>query len=125
MYTYLDFEKPIADLENRIGELKKADSEANTQENAREIEFLEKRVMSQLSSIYGKLTPWQRTQVARHPNRPRFLSFANRLFTDITPLAGDRCFGNDEAVQAGFASAEREYGLCASGSVWGTWNDSG
>lgn len=98
MYNYLEFEKPVAELENRIANLKSAEPT-----NIKEIERLQKQVARKIDGIYKNLTPWQKTQIARHQNRPRFLSFANRLFTDITDLAGDRHFGNDEAIQAGLA----------------------
>lgn len=98
MYNYLEFEKPIAELEKKINELQNS-----APENIREIERLKKQASKRLELIYKHLTPWQKTQIARHPERPRFLSFAKHLFTDITNLAGDRVFGNDEAIQAGFA----------------------
>ena len=75
MRTYLDFEKPIAELESKVAELK---------------------------ALYASLTPWQKTQVARHPQRPHSLEYINTLVTDFTPLAGDRKFGEDEAIVAGF-----------------------
>lgn len=104
MYNYLDFEKSVADLEGQIFELKKlAAAEDNGIDTNEEITKLEKRAQSALRDIYKKLTPWQKTQVARHPDRPHFNHYAKRLFTDIAPLAGDRKFAEDEALQAGFA----------------------
>ncbi|KAA6205369.1 MAG: acetyl-CoA carboxylase carboxyltransferase subunit alpha [Candidatus Tokpelaia sp.] len=103
MYHYLDFEKAVADLEAQIFELKKLAAAEDKIDTEEEIARLEKRVQSGLRDIYKKLTPWQKTQVARHPDRPHFLHYAKRLFTDIVPLAGDRKFAEDEALQAGFA----------------------
>ncbi len=93
MYNYLDFEKPVADLEGQILELKKLAQEQGSVEMSDEIRRLEKRSADALKDIYRKLTPWQKTQIARHPDR---------LFTEFTPLAGDRKFANDEALQTGF-----------------------
>jgi len=109
MYNYLDFEKSVADLEGQIFELKKlaasADDKIDTKD---EIAKLERRARNGLRDIYKKLTPWQKTQVARHPDRPHFLDYAKCLFTDVTPLAGDRKFAEDEALQAGFARFKGE-----------------
>lgn len=103
MYNYLDFEKPVADLDGQIFELKKLASADDGVNMDAEIRRLEKRSQQALRDIYKKLTPWQKAQVARHPDRPHFLDYAVRLFTDVTPLAGDRKFADDEALQAGFA----------------------
>jgi len=109
MYNYLDFEKAVADLEGQIFELKKlARAEDNSIDTKDEIAKLEKRANGALRDIYKKLTPWQKTQVARHPDRPHFVDYAARLFTDMTPLAGDRKFGEDEALLAGFARFKGE-----------------
>ncbi len=102
MYNYLDFEKPVADLEGQILELKKLAQEQGSVEMSDEIRRLEKRSADALKDIYRKLTPWQKTQIARHPDRPHCLEYIERLFTEFTPLAGDRKFANDEAIQAGF-----------------------
>ncbi|MBJ6132741.1 acetyl-CoA carboxylase carboxyltransferase subunit alpha [Ochrobactrum sp. Q0168] len=103
MYNYLDFEKPVADLEGQILELKKLAQEQGSVEMSDEIRRLEKRSADALKDIYRKLTPWQKAQIARHPDRPHCLEYIDRLFTEFTPLAGDRQFANDEAIQAGFA----------------------
>lgn len=103
MYNYLDFEKPVADLDGQIFELKKLAAEKDSVNMEEEIRRLEKRSEQALRETYKKLTPWQKAQVARHPDRPHFLDYAARLFTDVTPLAGDRKFAEDEALQAGFA----------------------
>lgn len=103
MQTYLDFEKPISDLEGKIHELKKIADEDESIDTGDEVERLEGRAREAMAEIYSKLNPWQKTQVARHPQRPHFVDYAARLFTDFTPLAGDRKFANDEAIQAGLA----------------------
>ncbi|MEI3853184.1 MULTISPECIES: acetyl-CoA carboxylase carboxyltransferase subunit alpha [Ensifer] len=103
MHNYLDFEKPISDLEGKILELKKLAGEDESVNTSDEIERLETRVRDAMVEIYSKLTPWQKTQVARHPSRPHFLDYAAELFTEFTPLAGDRNFANDDAIQAGLA----------------------
>ncbi|MQV98803.1 acetyl-CoA carboxylase carboxyltransferase subunit alpha [Sinorhizobium medicae] len=103
MHNYLDFEKPISDLEGKILELKKLASEDESVNTSDEIARLEGRVRDAMVEIYSKLSPWQKTQVARHPSRPHFLDYASRLFTEFTPLAGDRNFANDDAIQAGLA----------------------
>lgn len=108
MYNYLDFEKPFADLEGQIFELKKLATAEDSVDMNDEITRLEKRSQQALRDIYKKLTPWQKAQVARHPDRPHFLDYAAHLFTDITPLAGDRKFAEDEALQAGFARFQGE-----------------
>lgn len=102
MYNYLDFEKPVADLEGQILELKKLAQEQGSVEMSDEIRRLEKRSADALKDIYRKLTPWQKTQIARHPDRPHCTEYIDRLFTEFTPLAGDRKFANDEALQTGF-----------------------
>ena len=104
MYSYLEFEKPIADLEGQILELKKlADTGEGAVDVAEEIARLEKRSHEALVEAYRKLTPWQKAMVARHPDRPHCVDFIDALFTEYTPLAGDRGFAEDHAVMAGFA----------------------
>ncbi|MEX0347730.1 MAG: acetyl-CoA carboxylase carboxyltransferase subunit alpha [Rhizobiaceae bacterium] len=102
MYHYLDFEKPVADLDGQILELKKMSETGEAVDVADEIERLEKRSMEALRDAYKSLTPWQKAQVARHPDRPHCIDYVEQLFTDFTPLAGDRCFGEDHAVITGF-----------------------
>lgn len=103
MQTYLDFEKPISDLEGKIHELKKLAAEDESIDTSEEIARLEVRVREATEEIYGRLNAWQKTQVARHPQRPHFVDYAANLFTEFTPLAGDRTFGEDAAIQAGLA----------------------
>ena len=102
--TYLDFEKPIAELESKIGELRAVMDEDTEKSLSEEIKRLEEKARASLAETYGKLTPWQKTQVARHPERPHFLDYIDRLFKDFTPLAGDRYFAEDNAIVGGPAT---------------------
>lgn len=106
MHHYLDFEKPISDLEGKIRELKALSGDEEGIDTAEEIERLEIRASDAMAEIYSKLNPWQKTHVARHPARPHFIDYAKELFTEFTPLAGDRKFSNDEAIQSGLARFE-------------------
>jgi acetyl-CoA carboxylase carboxyl transferase subunit alpha len=103
MYNYLDFEKPVADLEGKIVELKKLAENGEAVDVADEIARLEKRSKEALRDVYKALTPWQKVQVARHPDRPHCIDYIKGLFSDFTPLAGDRNFGDDQAIVGGFA----------------------
>ncbi len=103
MQNYLDFEKPISDLEGKIRELKKIADEDESIDTSEEVGRLEIRVHDAMVEIYSRLNAWQKTQVARHPQRPHFVDYASQLFTDFTPLAGDRKFAEDAAIQAGLA----------------------
>jgi acetyl-CoA carboxylase carboxyl transferase subunit alpha len=102
MNTYLDFEKPVAALEARISELQDTADESGLDANA-EIAKLAAKADKMLADTYAKLTPWQKTQVARHPERPHFKHFVAKLFDDFLPLAGDRAFGDDQAIMGGLA----------------------
>ena len=102
MTSYLDFEKPIAALESRILELRNTADEGSLDIEA-EIEKLQAKSAKMLADTYAKLTPWQKTQVARHPERPHFRDFIAGLFDEFIPLGGDRNFGNDQAILGGFA----------------------
>jgi acetyl-CoA carboxylase carboxyl transferase subunit alpha len=103
MYNYLDFEKPVQDLEGQILELRRLAEAGEAVEVADEIKRLEKRAKEALRDLYNALTPWQKAQVARHADRPHCLAYINALTTDFTPLAGDRSFGEDEAIVGGLA----------------------
>ncbi len=103
MHTYLDFEKPVADLEGKVAELKALQAEDAAVDVADEIARLEAKAQKALTDLYTKLTPWQKTQIARHPDRPHFKAYAQALFTDFTPLAGDRAYADDYAIQMGMA----------------------
>jgi acetyl-CoA carboxylase carboxyl transferase subunit alpha len=102
MRTFLDFEKPVADLEGQIQELKRLETgERDGVSVADEIAALEQKARDSLANIYSKLTPWQRAQVARHPDRPHAKHYISKLITDFEPLAGDRKFGEDKAILVG------------------------
>ncbi len=101
MATYLDFEKPIAELEARVSELRETASAGEPNIEA-EIARLEDKAARQLRDTYAKLTPWQKTQVARHPERPHFNDYVAGLIEDFVPLAGDRNFADDPAILGGF-----------------------
>jgi acetyl-CoA carboxylase carboxyl transferase subunit alpha len=100
MRHFLDFEKPIAELEGKIEELRRM-SEPNGINIAEEVGRLTDKADRQLRATYAKLTPWQKTQVARHPDRPKALTYIASLITEFTPLAGDRAFADDAAVVGG------------------------
>lgn len=100
MPYFLDFEKPIAELESKIEELRKM-SEPDGLNIAEEVARLTDKADRQLRSTYAKLSAWQKTQVARHPERPKARDYIAALITDWTPLAGDRAFADDAAIQAG------------------------
>ena len=100
MRTFLDFEKPIAELEAKIEELRHLSSSSEIS-IADEVVRLQGKIESQLRQTYGKLTAWQKCQVARHSDRPHTLDYVERLITDFTPLAGDRAFGEDAAMIGG------------------------
>lgn len=102
MTVYLDFEKPIAALEARIQELEETAGETEI-DAASEIRKLRVKADKLLADTYAKLSPWQKTQVARHPERPHFKHFVATLFDDFLPLAGDRAFADDKAILGGFA----------------------
>ena len=99
---YLDFEKPIAEIDKRIEELRNF-SYHPPPKVAEEIASLEKQLQKVLAKVYGNLTRWQRTQLSRHFNRPTFLDYVERLFTDFVEFHGDRKFGDDPAVVGGLA----------------------
>ncbi|MGI9419651.1 MAG: acetyl-CoA carboxylase carboxyltransferase subunit alpha [Geminicoccaceae bacterium] len=96
----LDFEKPISELEGKVKELQHL-AKGSDLDLKDEIEKLEERADKLLRQTYAKLTPWQKTQVARHPERPHFGHYVKALFEDFTPLAGDRTFGDDKAILGG------------------------
>src|SRR5262249_4251701 len=102
MRSYLDFEKPVAELEAKVEELRKMGEMGNAVAIGEEINRLESKAVQALKELYAELTPWQKTQVARHPQRPHCLDYVSALITDFTPMAGDRKYGEDEAVVGGF-----------------------
>jgi acetyl-CoA carboxylase carboxyl transferase subunit alpha len=105
MQTYLDFEKPIAELEARVSELKETANSGELDLDA-EIGKLEAKSAKLLRDTYSKLTPWQKAQVARHPERPHFKDYVAGLATDFVPLAGDRSFADDPAILGGLATID-------------------
>ncbi len=101
MHSYLEFEKPVAALEGKIQELKSLAGSGDVVDVDDEIHRLQAKAEQVLRDIYAKLAPWQKTQVARHPDRPHALDYIQGLIEDFTSLAGDRSFGEDAAVIAG------------------------
>ena len=102
MISYLEFEKPVAALEARIAELR-ATAQDGALDLSADIARLEAKSGALLASTYRALTPWQKTQVARHPARPHFHDYVRLIFTEFLPLGGDRRFGEDQAIIGGFA----------------------
>jgi len=101
--NFLAFEKPIAELQGRIDDLRNTAAEGSI-DLATEITRLQVKSDNLLKDIFTNLTPWQKTQVARHPERPHFKDYVAALFTEFVPLAGDRAFGDDQAIIGGFAT---------------------
>ena len=102
MQTYLDFEKPIAELERRLSELRKTASDGSIDIDS-DVERLEAKSVKLLKDTYARLTPWQKSLVARHTDRPHFKDFVAGMADDFIPLAGDRAFGDDPAIIGGLA----------------------
>jgi acetyl-CoA carboxylase carboxyl transferase subunit alpha len=103
--TYLDFEQPIAELETKVFELKRLhEDDSNAVKIDEEIRTLEQKAHKALVDTYAKLTPWDKTRVARHPERPHTLDYIQALIDDFTPLAGDRYFAEDAAIIGGLGS---------------------
>ncbi|MEH3099303.1 acetyl-CoA carboxylase carboxyltransferase subunit alpha [Sphingomonas adhaesiva] len=103
MPSFLDFEKPIAELQARIDELRDTGADGGVDISA-EIAKLQTKSDRLLKDTFARLTPWQKTQVARHPERPHFKHYVAGLFEEFVPLAGDRAFGDDQAILGGFAT---------------------
>lgn len=121
MRSYLDFEKPVAELDSKIDELRAL--AASGSDIGQEISGIEEKAAQALKDLYDNLTPWQKTQVARHPQRPHFSDFINGLITEFTPLAGDRKFGEDEALIGGFGRFRGE-SICVIGQEKGATTES-
>ena len=102
MRSFFDFEKPAAELQAKIDEMLGLVAKGESAALSEEITRLEDRFAATLATIYANLTPWQKTQVARHDQRPHFVHYVRDLITDFTPLAGDRKFAEDEAIIGGF-----------------------
>jgi acetyl-CoA carboxylase carboxyl transferase subunit alpha len=107
MRFYLDFEKPIQELEQKIEELKKLSDDSDI-DLSQEIKRLNKKLKEIKHEIFSKLTPWQRTQLARHPERPYTLDYVSMIFDDFIEIHGDRRFGNDPAIIAGIGKIEKQ-----------------
>ena len=101
MHSYLDFETSVAELEGKIAELKALAAGDSSVSIADEVKALEKKASKSLADLYVNLTPWQKTQVARHPDRPHALAYIEGLVTDFVPMSGDRKFAEDFAVVGG------------------------
>lgn len=101
MASYLDFEKPVAELEARVEDLRALSEKKDSPNIGEELAKLEAKAAKALADLYAALTPWQKTQVARHPQRPHCVDYIAGLIEDFTPLAGDRKFAEDEAILCG------------------------
>src|ERR1700726_43647 len=121
MRSYLDFEKPVAELEAKIEELRALNSDGDA--IAEEIGRIEAKAAQALKELYGGLNPWQKTQVARHPQRPHCLDYIAALITDFVPLAGDRKYGEDAAIIGGFGRFHGD-SVCVIGHEKGSDTDS-
>src|SRR5712675_2555269 len=119
MRSYLDFEKPVAEIEAKLEELRALDSPDSAAAIGEEITRLEVKAAQTLRDLYASLTPWQKTQVARHPDRPHCLDYVAALIADFVPLAGDRKFGDDEAIVGGFGRFHGE-SVCVIGHEKGS-----
>src|ERR1700723_886588 len=121
MRSYLDFEKPVAELEAKADELRALNNDGDA--IGEEINRIEGRAAVTLKELYAGLTPWQKTQVARHPQRPHCLDYIGQLISDFVPLAGDRSFGEDAAIIGGFGRFRGE-SICVIGQEKGSDTES-
>jgi acetyl-CoA carboxylase carboxyl transferase subunit alpha len=123
MRSYLDFEKPVAEIEAQVEELRALETPDSAAAIGEEITRLEAKAAQALKDIYAELTPWQKTQVARHPERPHCLDYVGGLITDFVALAGDRKFGDDDAIVGGFGRFRGE-SICIIGHEKGSTTES-
>jgi acetyl-CoA carboxylase carboxyl transferase subunit alpha len=123
MRSYLDFEKPVAELEAKVEELRAMGETGNAVAIGEEINRLESKAALALKGLYADLTPWQKTQVARHPQRPHCLDYISGLISSFIPLAGDRKFGDDAAIVGGFGRFRGE-SVCVIGHEKGSDTES-
>jgi acetyl-CoA carboxylase carboxyl transferase subunit alpha len=123
MRSYLDFEKPVAELEAKIEELRALEAGGDAVAIGEEIGRIEVKAAQALKTLYAELTPWQKTQVARHPQRPHCFDYVAQLIEDFVPLAGDRKFGEDAAIVGGFGRFRGE-SVCVIGHEKGADTDS-
>jgi acetyl-CoA carboxylase carboxyl transferase subunit alpha len=119
MRSYLDFEKPVAELEAKVEELRAMQATDNAVAIEEDIGRLEAKAAQALKDLYAELTPWQKTQVARHPARPHCSDYLAALIEDFVPLAGDRNFGEDAAIIGGFGRF-RSQSVCVIGHEKGS-----
>jgi acetyl-CoA carboxylase carboxyl transferase subunit alpha len=122
MRSYLDFEKPVAELEAKVEELRALGENRDAVAISDDIARLEAKAAAALKELYAGLTPWQKTLVARHPQRPHFVDYCSGLIEDFTPLAGDRKFAEDEAIVGGFGRF-RGQPVCVLGQEKGSTTD--
>jgi acetyl-CoA carboxylase carboxyl transferase subunit alpha len=122
MRSYLDFEKPVGELEQKIEELRAMQASGDVSVGD-EIARLEGKAAATLKELYENLTPWQKTQVARWPTRPHCLDYVAQLITEFTPFSGDRKFGDDEAIVGGFGRFKGE-SICVIGQEKGSTTES-
>jgi acetyl-CoA carboxylase carboxyl transferase subunit alpha len=123
MRSYLDFEKPVAELEAKVEELRALQQEGDAIAIGEEIGRIEAKAAAALEELYGELTPWQKTQVARHPQRPHCVDYIAALIADFAPLAGDRKHGEDAAIVGGFGRFQGE-SVCVIGHEKGSDTES-
>jgi acetyl-CoA carboxylase carboxyl transferase subunit alpha len=123
MRSYLDFEKPVAELEAKVEELRAMGEAGNAVAVGDEISRLESKAAVALKELYAELTPWQKTQVARHPQRPHCLDYISGLISNFIPFAGDRKFGDDAAIIGGFGRFRGE-SVCVIGHEKGSDTES-
>jgi len=123
MRTYLDFEKPVAELEAKVEELRAMAAAGNATDIADDIGRLETKAAQALRALYAELTPWQKTQVARHPQRPHCLDYIQALVPEFIAFAGDRKFSEDEAIVGGFGRFRGE-SICVIGHEKGSSTES-
>jgi acetyl-CoA carboxylase carboxyl transferase subunit alpha len=123
MRSYLDFEKPVAELEAKVEALRARGESSDAVAIGEEIARIEVRAATALKELYADLTPWQKTQVARHPQRPHCLDYVRGLITEFLPLAGDRKFGDDDAIVGGFGRFRGE-SVCVIGHEKGADTES-
>ena len=123
MRSYLDFEKPVAELEAKVEELRAMGETGDAVAIGEEIGRLESKAAAALKELYADLTPWQKTQVARHPQRPHCLDYISGLIENFIPLAGDRKFGDDAAIVGGFGRFRGE-SVCVIGHEKGSDTES-
>ncbi len=119
MRSYLDFEKPVAELETKVDELRALAENGEAVSIGEELNKLQAKAAKALADLYAGLTPWQKIQVARHPQRPHFSDYVRQLVEEFTPLAGDRHFGEDAAIVGGFGRFRGEP-ICVIGQEKGS-----